>query len=164
MSATSNSSVGTQVCITNTKSPPHPQYLQTLLQMIKVPTFVEYSNGRCWIWTPTFSVTSPTASSSFFVFDRFSVRARLSLALLYPTLFSLYWEIQTGRHKSSWPDVRLALSRLLKIDGEFSGVPTITLVGHIEQRLAQWSSVEVERRLLLGRNVDRIWNESYLWP
>ncbi|MDV3294034.1 MAG: hypothetical protein LYZ70_07160 [Nitrososphaerales archaeon] len=46
--------------------------MPTLLQMIKIPTFLEYSNGRCWTWDGAFSVTSPTSSSLFFVFNRFS--------------------------------------------------------------------------------------------
>jgi hypothetical protein len=62
-----------QVCISNINSTVQPQYVSTLHQMITMPSFIQYSNGRCWTWEGTFISSGPRYPNNVtFVFDHFS--------------------------------------------------------------------------------------------
>ena len=62
-----------QVCISNINSTVQPQYASTLLQMITMPSFIQYSNGRCWTWEGTFISSGPRYPGNVtFVFVHFS--------------------------------------------------------------------------------------------
>jgi hypothetical protein len=63
---------GSQVCISNIDSTVQPQYVSTLHQMITIPSFIQYSNGRCWTWDSTFVLSGPRGSNDTFVFTHFS--------------------------------------------------------------------------------------------
>jgi hypothetical protein len=43
-----------------------------LHQMIVTPSFIQYSNGRCWTWESTFEATGPGYDELNFVLDHFS--------------------------------------------------------------------------------------------
>jgi hypothetical protein len=72
------------VCVTNINNPPQTQYVSTLHQIMNAPSFIQYSNGRCWIWEGTFEVTGPGYSAQNFVFDHFSNR------IIYPCGYPTY--------------------------------------------------------------------------
>lgn len=63
-----------QACIANLASPHQPQYMGTLLQIIRDPSFIEYSNGRCWTYDSTFVVSGVGPSLEYFVFDHYSAQ------------------------------------------------------------------------------------------
>jgi len=65
-------SSSSQVCISNINSPPQDQYVSVLHQIVTTPSFIQYSNGRCWTWDSTFILSGPAGSSDVFVFTHFS--------------------------------------------------------------------------------------------
>lgn len=59
---TETTTVTPQVCVSNIDNPPQDissQYVGLMRQIIKNPAFVDYSEGRCWMWYDT-QVTNGT--------------------------------------------------------------------------------------------------------
>ncbi|HEV2226749.1 MAG TPA: hypothetical protein VGR56_08100 [Nitrososphaerales archaeon] len=67
-----NSTGASGVCISNIANPTPSQYVAMLHQIILMPSFIHYSNGRCWTWGSTFEISGPGFSRLNFVFDHFS--------------------------------------------------------------------------------------------
>lgn len=61
-----------QACVSNLANPPQTQYISILHQIITMPSFVQFSNGRCWTYEGTFVASGPGYSSLNFVFDHFT--------------------------------------------------------------------------------------------
>jgi hypothetical protein len=70
--STNGISSGSQACISNINSSSATEYALTLHQITIVPSFIQYSNGRCWAFEGTFTSNGPGYSNLTFMFDHFS--------------------------------------------------------------------------------------------
>ena len=62
-------SSASQACISNISS---TQYVSMLRQIMTMPSFIQYSNGRCWTFESTFWLSGPGDSNLTIVLDHFS--------------------------------------------------------------------------------------------
>jgi hypothetical protein len=60
-------------CVMSANPPVQSQYVSILNQIISTPSFIKYSDGRCWTWVNTFIASGPaTGNQAAFVFVHFN--------------------------------------------------------------------------------------------
>ena len=60
-------------CVMGTNPPIQPQYVSILGEILSLPSFIRYSDGRCWTWEGTFVAGAPgTGNQDTFVFAHFN--------------------------------------------------------------------------------------------
>jgi hypothetical protein len=82
-SSVANSS---QVCISNINgSNPNVLAVRSILQqMSTIPSFIQYSNGRCWTYESAYTLIGPGFSNNTFVFAHFTNVTWYPCGLTYP--------------------------------------------------------------------------------